>query len=244
MILVLAGRQDQAAQRLVEVWRAHDAQLLTPADLSSAGWSHHIGDSGPEIAVASEELISVASIAGVVTRLAGVTPADLPHVVEEDRPYVAAEMNAFLTAWLTQLCCPVINRPATSSLTGAPHAPEGWIALAARAGLRLPWARKVYPSPVEDPWPRDAVTVSVLGDRCFGDVEPALAVQACALAATARVELLAVTFSHAGAGATFLGAHVWPEVSMPALAAALLARFVPAVEARLGTVSGIAEART
>ena len=68
----------------------------------------------------------------------------------------------------------------------------------------------------------------VLGDRCFGNVDPALADQACRLAAAANVELLAVTFSHAAAGATFLGAQLWPDVSLPELAAALLARFVRA----------------
>ena len=73
-----------------------------------------------------------------------------------------------------------------------------------------------------------AITVSVLGDRCFGNVDPALADQACRLAAAANVELLAVTFSHAAGGATFLGAQLWPDVSLPELAAALLARFVPA----------------
>ena len=157
-----------------------------------------------------------------------VAPEDLLHVVDGDRDYVAAEISAFLIAWLTQLTCPVINRPATNSLMGAPHAAEGWVAIAARAGLRLPWTRRMFPAPPEPAWPLEAITVSVLGDRCFGDVDPALADQACRLAAAANVELLAVTFSHAAADATFLGAHLWSDVSLPELASALLARFVPA----------------
>ena len=208
MILVLANSRDLPARRLVETWRAHDARLLTLADLSRAGWRHYLGEVGPEIAIACGELIPAASINGVITRIPWVTPEDLLHVVDGDRDYVAAEISAFLLAWLSRLTCPVINRPTTNSLMGAPHAAEGWIAIAARAGLRLPWTRRVFPAPPEPAWPPEAVTVSVLGDRCFGPVDPALAEQACRLAAAANVELLAVTFSHAAAGATFLAAFL------------------------------------
>jgi hypothetical protein len=232
MILILAHSRDLPARRLVETWRAHDARLLTLADLSRAGWRHYLGDAGPEIAVASGELVPAASIQGVLTRIAWITPEDLPHVADGDRSYVAAEISAFLIAWLTRLACPVINRPATNSLMGAPHAAEGWVAIAARAGLTPAWTRRAFPSPPEPPWPPEAITVAVLGDRCFGDVDPALAGQACRLAAAAGVELLAVTFSQPAAGATFLGASVWPDVSRPELAAALLARFVPAADLR------------
>lgn len=231
MIVVLAHDRDAPARRLVETWATHDARLLTPADLSRTGWTHHLGDTGPEVAVVAGQPVSVASVTGVVTRIPGITPDDLSHVVEADRPYVAAEMTAFLTAWLTSLPCPVINRPATSSLMGAPHASEGWAAIAARAGLRLPWTRRVFPAPAEIVWPIEVVTVSVLGDRCFGEVDPALAAQACRLGATANVELLAVMFSHPRADATFLGAHLWPDVASAELAAALLARLAAAAPA-------------
>lgn len=244
MILILASSRDLPARALVESWRAHDARLVTPTDLSRPGWRHHLGEPGPQIAVASGERIPGSAIRGVVTRLPGILPEELPHVAEQDREYVAAEMNAFLIAWLTQLSCPVINRPTTRSLMGASHGAEGWLALAARAGLRLPWTRRAYPSSTEDAWPRDAFTVSVLGDRCFGAADPALAEQACRLAAAADVELLAVMFSHAGADATFLGAHPWADVSHPELAAALLARLAPPSRSRLARETGAAEERT
>jgi hypothetical protein len=85
--------------------------------------------------------------------------------------------------------------------------------------------------------------VSVLGDRCFGAADPALGEQACRLAAAASVELLAVMFSHAGADATFLCAHPWADVSHPALAAALLARFAPPSRPRPAREAGVAEER-
>jgi hypothetical protein len=232
MILVLAGRADSPARRLVERWRAHAARLLTPSDLSHTGWCQRIGDAGDESAVVSRARIDASAIRGVITRIAGVGAADLPHVAETDREYVACEMNAFLLGWLARLPCPVFNRPVANGLMGAPHAVEGWVALAARAGLALPWTRRAYPRPPESAWPADAVTVSVLGARSFGDVEPALARQACRLAEVAQVELLAVGFAHAGADATFLGAHAWPDVSHPALADALLERILEPSRAR------------
>lgn len=227
MILVLAHTRDLPARGWVDAWRAHDARLVTPADLSRPGWQHYVGDSGPEFAVASGQMISVPEIQGVVTRIPWINPEDLPHVAGDDRGYVASEINAFLVAWLCELRCPVINRPVPSSLTGAPHSAEGWLTLAARAGLTLSCTRRAFPAP-ETAWPADATTVAVLGGRCFGDVDPELASQACRLAALADVELLAVMFSHREAGATFLGAHLWPDISLPELSGALLARFVPA----------------
>lgn len=228
MILVLAHGRDLPARRWVDAWSAHDARLVTPADLSRPGWQHYVGDSGPEFAVASGQTISVPEIRGVVTRIPWVMPDDVPHVTADDRGYVASEINAFLVAWLCELRCPVINRPAPGSLMGAPHSAEGWLALAARAGLTLSCTRRTFPAPPETAWPTDAITVSVLGGRCFGDVDPELASQACRLAALADVELLAVMFSHREAGATFLGAHLWPDIALPELSGALLARFVPA----------------
>ncbi len=174
--------------------------------------------------MASGESIPTGAIHGVVNRIPGITAEDLLHVAEPDREYVAAEMGAFLLAWLTRLPCPVVNRPAANALMGAAHAPEGWAALAARAGLRLPWTRQSYPRPVAA-WPAEAALVSVLGERTFGDVAPALAEQACRLAARAGVELLAVAFDGAGPDAAFVGAHLWPDVSQPDLAEALLKRF-------------------
>jgi hypothetical protein len=224
VIAVLAGPRDLPARRFVQRWRAQGARLITLADLSHAGWCHHVGDSGPERAVSSLESIPTGALHGVLNRIPGIAAADLPHVAEPDREYVAAEMGAFLLAWLTRLPCPVVNQPAPNALMGGAHAPEGWAALAAREGLRLSWTRQSYPRPVA-PWPAEAALVTVLGKRTFGDVAPALAEQARRLAARAGVELLAVGFDDTGPDAAFVGAHLWPDVSQPDLAEALLKRF-------------------
>src|SRR5262249_45262252 len=157
---VLANSRDLPARRLVEAWRAHDARLLTLADLSRAGWRHYLGEVGPEIAIAGGEHIPAASINGVITRIPWVTPEDLLHVVADDRHSVAAETGGFVPAWLSQLPCRVVTRPPRTGLRGAPHAAEGWIAFAARAGLRLQWTRRAFPAPPEPAWPPEAITVS------------------------------------------------------------------------------------
>src|SRR3954454_10181229 len=106
MILVLANSRDLPARRLVETWRAHDARLITLANLSRAGWRHYLGAPAPEIALACGELIPAASINGVIPRIPWVTPEDLLHVVDGDRHYVAAEISAFLLAGLRPVSRP------------------------------------------------------------------------------------------------------------------------------------------
>jgi len=100
---------------------------------------------------------------GVVTRIANVHASDLAHIVEQDREYVAAELNAFLTAWLDSLRCPVINRPSASSLLGPALSHERWLALA-RGRLRLAMSRHRVPV---DEHPYAPVFVTVIGDRWF-----------------------------------------------------------------------------
>ena len=84
-------------------------------------------------------------------------------------------------------------------------------------------ARRGAPPAGDDPVP---VTVTVVGDRCFGPVDDALADGARRLAAAAGAGLLAVRFDgdrDRETGASFLGADPWPDPTPPAIADALLA---------------------
>ena len=59
MIVIRAGQQDEAARFLAARWKAYDARLLTPRDLSIAGWRHQPYPSRDHIAVvASGEWIA------------------------------------------------------------------------------------------------------------------------------------------------------------------------------------------
>src|SRR6185312_5009593 len=134
MLLAVASGYDRSAA----AWAArHGAALLTPADLSVAGWRYHAGISGPNTAVVGGEVITVDALDGVLTRLPYVSPVELGHIVETDQEYVAAEMTAFLLAWLSRLPCPVINRPTSSWLCGPAWPPERWVWTAARLGLHV-----------------------------------------------------------------------------------------------------------
>jgi hypothetical protein len=224
MILVFSNRKDLLAQRFVEAWRGYGARMWLPAELSQPGWSHRLDDPGPEMACIGGERVPLTRIRGVITRLPSVSADDLPHIAPQDREYVAVEMTAFLCSWLTQAPFPVLNRPSAMSLMGPSYNPERWMALAASVGARLPWARRSYPRP-HDLVSWDKPTVAVLGDRCFGAVDETLKEQARRIAAAAGAELVSVQFSDPGPDATFLGAHLWPDLSEPALQAALAERF-------------------
>ena len=66
------------------------------------------------------------------------------------------------------------------------------------------------------------MTVTVVGRRCLGDVDPSTAGHARRLAEAARVELLSVRFAGPEQGARFMGASIWPETVTEEMADALL----------------------
>src|SRR5262245_34157967 len=118
MILVLASRSDENARSLVDRWESHGARLLVPECLSVVGWRHRGSARPSSRAVLGGVPVNGAEIRGVLSRLPSVMPSDLLHICAEDRAYVAAEMTAFLVAWLASLPCPVLNRPTPTSLAG------------------------------------------------------------------------------------------------------------------------------
>ena len=116
MIVVLASRHDRACGRLVADWAGH-ASLLTCQDLSVRGWRYGPGGVA-DAAVLGGRLTRAGEIEGVLTRLPRVDQSELGHIVPGDRGYVAEEMTAFLAAWLSDLRCPVLNRPTATCLLG------------------------------------------------------------------------------------------------------------------------------
>jgi hypothetical protein len=229
-LLIVAAAGDASALALARRWSDAGARLLTPEDLSVAGWRHHIGDPEAGCAVASGEVLPVASIAGVVTRLAWVSEHELAWIVAEDRAYVAAEMSAFFLGWLAELPVPVLNRPAPGCLAGPGWRHERWVHAAARLGIpTVPCRRSVGAGAaskldVANPRASEVITITLAGRRPVGPVpgDDRLITWANALAATAGVDLLDVHFCVRGQGPSFLSANPWPDVSRPELADALL----------------------
>ena len=225
MLVVAGARRDPIAREVAAQW---GAALLTERDLSRAGWRHQPGAPQHGTAVVDGQVLPASAIDGVLNRLPGVQPGDLTHIVAADRDYVAQEMSAFLLSWLATLPCPVLNRPGPVQ-NGALHwLPVQWVRLASRLGIPVlpvswrlaPHGRQSDPS-LPDPSPdmgAAPTTVTVVGRRCTGDVDPELAGHALRLSRASGIPLLGLTFSGSGPGARLLAADPWPDVSDPLLA--------------------------
>lgn len=226
--LVLASCHDAAARTLAERWGPARTVLVTPADLSQPGWAHSVGRGGDgATAAAGGRVLAADELDGVVVRIAAVPVGELGHVRAEDRGYAAAEMTAFLLAWLDACPCPVVNRPTPGCLNGPPWRKAQWAHAAAAVGLPVAAAGRDGAGEEGAPTGRDGageVIATVVGERCLGGAHPRRTDQARRLAARAGVDLLAVRFGGAGPDAPFLGADVWPDVADLAVADALDAR--------------------
>lgn len=225
MLVILAGRHDEMARALAARWAAEGATLLTPRGLSVAGWRHYLGSPSDSTAVIDGRRVPVGELTGVLTRLWCVGVQDLPHIVPADREYVSIEMSAFLTSWLSQLRCPVLNRPSATCLVGPNWQPEEWTQRAARLGIPVrPIERRsalgTEPTPPSTFEVR--ATVTVVGAHCLGATDETLRRHARRLAAHANVELLDVFFDGDDAGASFVGVSLWPDIGSPEVADAML----------------------
>jgi hypothetical protein len=229
VIVVMASRRDATARTFVERYAAYGACLLTPDDLSMAGWRHHVGDSDMSTAVVAGRPLATRDICGVLTRLPWVVEQDLDFLVPADRAYVAAEMMAFLRFWLWGLQCPILNRPRSNSLSGPCWRHEQWVHTAARLGIPITTTRRhvvfsrLQPSR-ENP-PSDSCRVTIVGQRYVGSIHQALAKQARSLADAAGVDLLDVHFSGPEPGSVFVRANPWPNIDSDDVADAILAYF-------------------
>ena len=224
MIAVLASRFDETARWLVARWAAAGACLLTCADLSVSGWRYHLSQPLAGTAVLGGREVPLTDIRGVLTRLPCVSDLELLHIVPADRAFVAAEMTAFLTCWLSGLSCSVLNRPSPGCLTGPSFRAEQWAAAAAKLGMPIRPARARLGLRPSHEARREAptATVTVVGNRCFGAVDGVLLRQAPRLARVMGVDLLGVHFSSPGPGAVFVGVTTSPAVDTPDVADAVL----------------------
>jgi hypothetical protein len=227
MLVVVATARDSAARTLAE---SGEARLLTPRDLSRAGWHCRFGS--PELgnAVVGGEIVSAGSISGVITRLPWITAAELDHVVDHDRGYVAAEMQAFLFAWLSRLPCPVLNRPTPYCLSGPAWRNEHWIHAAARAGIPVRAARRsAVPGVPFQPAPAtNAVSsVTVVAGQCTGARDALLEEHTRAIAASAGCAMLTAHYEETAVGFQLVDVSLWPDLADPLVRALVLGHFAP-----------------
>lgn len=226
MILILARGSDYAAGALVKRWASHNARLLVPEDLSVVGWCHYSGSLANSRAVAGGSAVPVADIRGVLVRIPGIMPSDLPHLLPEDRVYTAMEMTAFLLAWLSNLRCPVLNRPSPIGLAGPCFRPEQWVHVAARAGIPVAAVTRTGKGYINPLSAEDALSVvAVVGERCIGAASAELATRARRIAAVAKVSLMNAYFVGPLDAPLFAGADLEVDITNPDIADAVLALF-------------------
>jgi hypothetical protein len=226
MLLVLASIADQYVTAGIELWRAKRvaADVVTCHDLAQPGWQLTL-DGDPTLVVAGEP-VPAKQVDAVITRIACVTPFELPFVAPEDRAYAAAEMHAFLAALLDALKCPVLNKPTSGCLCGPALSREQWVALAVKAGVAAaPAVRNVYAGgDVVAAAAPPRTTVHVVADKAYNSPGPTYSKAAVAIAKAANAELLRVYFDASAPKPLFLDADAWVDVSDPAIADAIRKR--------------------
>ena len=225
MLIILARGDDDGAAWLANRWRSHDAVVMSPADLSQEGWVHYVGSpESSRVRIGGRE-VGEEEIRGVLVRIASVAVEDLGDIVEADRPYVAAEMTAFLLEWLSGLTCPVLNQPTAQSLGGPTFRQEQWVHFASKLGIRCAPVRRnsvmTGATPVHD----FGCELRVVGELCFGGGDPTLIKSARQLAKNSGADLLSVSFSGCDADSEFVSASPWPDLGSPDIADAVLSCF-------------------
>jgi len=223
VIVVVANRWDAGATAFASRWASHDVRVLTCQDLSTAGWRQTLNAGDARTAVVEGTPIAQERITGVLIRLSCVFQEELSGIVLPDREYVATEMTAFLWFWLSSLNCPVVNRPTSAGLAG-PYRQEYWARLAAQAELPVQPVRRraVLSACVPEEICPAPVTVTVVGQRVLGEIDPILQKHALKLAELAGLELLAVRFSGPEHNARFLSADPFPDLTDDGIATAVL----------------------
>jgi len=224
MFIIIASRYDAAAQAFASYWAKYEIVLLTAEALSIAGWCYYPQNAAASTAVIGGQTVAVDKISGVLTRLSSIPETELPHIVSADRNYVAVEMTAFLLAWLSSLSCTVLNRPSPGCLAGPAWRQAQWVYTAAQLGIPV---RPLHqPSTLSTNYSStfdedDIITVTVVGERCFGTDNKIYQTQARQLAAKSKTDLLAAHFSKSTT--EFMGADLWPDISCPDIAEAVMA---------------------
>ena len=84
---------------------------MTAPDLSTRGWRQSLSGGDGGTAVVGGRRVTQNEISGVLTLLPCVTEQELVDIRPQDRPYVAAEMTAFLLYWLSRLSLAMFSAP-------------------------------------------------------------------------------------------------------------------------------------
>lgn len=135
MIVITCSNLDDNVKLLKAKWPNNNALLLSVNDLTSPGWEVSSQDFSQSKFVAEETIWPVTDIEGIINLLPAIAPYELFKIVEEDRDYVASELNAFLFYFLSKMKCPFLNKLSMFNLSGPFIKPEEWIMECRKAGI-------------------------------------------------------------------------------------------------------------
>jgi hypothetical protein len=210
MLIVLASRADPVAAEFTT--NTARELLVTPEDLSRPGWRLVPGDPSAITGVSAGRRFSANEVSLVVCRLPTIDERELSHIIADDRAYVAAEMTAFLVAFLIELEAfgvAVLNPPRHGTLGGPPWSAEHWRRAAVKAGLPLGPLRETQSKPTR--------TITLLDGSIISGHPPPWPSATRRLAQLAGVRLLTVSIVEDHVA----GAHAWPALEQPQVAEVL-----------------------
>ena len=208
--VLLASREDDLAARFARSHCQAGVRLLTPEDLSAPGW-HFATRDHENRAVIGGKPIAVEHIRAAIAFLPAVRVRDIASLIApEDRVYAAAEMTAFLAAWLAALDARAVNAPSPVCLTGTAPTHRVLRDYAQRSGLDL----AVSPAETKAVSCVNGVPITE-DDRFF---EPAAAVCEIAGESLARIHL-----TTSGRGCALAGYDHRVDLDHPRVAVAVLA---------------------
>jgi hypothetical protein len=229
VLAVLCSRHDASAQAFARRHAYRDVHALTCVEVSQPGWRLNLngpaGSTKVELAgmIAGRHLAG-RQITGLITRLPAVTEDELQHIVPEDRSYVAAEMHAFLFAFLAALPCPIVNPPSPACLCGPNLREVQWRKLVRE--LRIPLPEEFAGGrAIAAATPETMSEVAVIKGRTIGAEEESLRRWTRALAQGAGLPYLRVRYSYVRGIPCFVGADPRPHLESEKIADALLESF-------------------
>lgn len=138
MILVISPLLNDTIEQAFAGWsQTTEIALLTVKDMMTEGWQLHSHRFEDSFFVANGKQRAVNEIDGVINLLPFIYEKELIQIKEDDRPYVASELTAMMTYFLTKLPCKTINRPNAESLIGASAMYHQWKPLATKLGIPI-----------------------------------------------------------------------------------------------------------
>lgn len=222
MWLVLCNPDDKSALWAGHGLRTHGVtpvEFVSPVELTCARRLEYRGGNG-EPAHASAELangrlLDTRHLRGTLNRATRIEFPQVRRAASNDRPYIQAEMDATLLAWLGALPDPLFNPPNPSGWSGPQLHPFEWALRAQAAGFSTLAHRCGYAGLEMPAIPLGLHLTShlVFAGQIFPTLPEEAGLAAQRLATSAMIPLLGITLAKMPDGGTlFISATPTPDL--------------------------------